>query len=280
MRKAFFDVRSSPQGELLIPSRNTASGWGTDYLRGMAVSGALARATEQAVEELHPENLMRPARFTLDLFRPARNLETRVRTEVVRSGRRLMLIDAVLEQHGKDVARSATLFLNPTRTPDGQVWNSVSEPVAPPPELEPDEDDERIYFDERHGWTRSSSSAHVPSRHQSWHFPTPVVSGEALTAFQMAASIADVSNVIANWGDQGLAFINGDVTLTLARLPRALNMGLSATGRVEREGISSGSAVLYDRDGVFGMSLVTGVANPDARVDPRTRQAMVQTVDK
>lgn len=274
MEQHFFEIKQSNSGEVLIPLSSTESGWGEGYLRGMAVSGALARATERALTKLGITVQLRPARFTLDLFRPARNVETRVRTEVVRQGRRLVLIDAFFEQQERIVARSATLFLNPTVSPQSAVWNEIQVPEEPPFDLLPDENDERIYYEEGRGWGRSSEAEHGTYRHQSWHFPTRIVRGEEPTSFQMAASICDVSNVVSNWGDNGLEFINGDVTLTLARVPVGPHMGLSATGRIEYDGLSNGSAVLYDRDGVFGMSLVTGLANPEARVDPRTRKAM------
>lgn len=275
MNQAFYSAKKTAQGEILYPLGSTQSGWGSGYLRGMAVSGALARATESALEALGTSNDLRPARFTLDLFRPALNVETTVRTAIVRQGRRLVLIDAFFEQQGKQVARSATLFLNPTVSPPGRIWTQIQNPELPPYDLKPEAEDERIYLEEGRGWTASSGAEHGIRRHQSWHFPTRIVEGEDPTTFQMAASICDVSNVVSNWGDRGLEFINGDVTLTLARIPTELNMGLSATGRVEVDGISTGSAVLYDRQGVFGMSLVTGLANPDARVDPRTRRAFV-----
>lgn len=274
MNEAFYKLEQAVHGEVLVPTHATASGWGAGQLRGMAVSGALARATEREMAGLDAAAGMRPARFTLDLFRAARAVPSRTRTEVVRQGRRLILIDAFFEQEGKTVARSATLFLNPTCSPPGNVWNQAPTPGLPPAGMVPEADDERIYFEEGRGWVPSSQARHAVLRRQSWHFPMQIVEGETQTPFQMAASICDVSNVISNWGDRGLEFINGDVTLTLARLPKEQNMGLSATGRVEEDGVSTGSAVLYDCDGVFGMSLVTGLANPEFRTNPKTRRAM------
>lgn len=276
MERPFFEVRGDGSEEILYPTPSTDSGWGANQLRGMAVAGALARATERAVARLAPDAALRPSRFTLDLFRPARAVESRVRTEVVRQGRRLMLVDAFFEQADVCVARSATLFLSPSQSPEGKIWTDAPQPAEPPLTLQPDDGDERIYYTEGTGWSKSSQTNHAAYRHQSWHVPTPIVDGEIPTAFQMVASICDVSNVISNWGERGLEFINADVTLTLTRIPDELGMGLSATGRVEFDGVSSGSAVLYDRRGVFGMSLVIGLANPQARVDPRTRSPLVE----
>jgi hypothetical protein len=271
--EAFFKAEQPEQQEVLIPTRATQSGWGQGQLRGMAVSGALARGTEKAISEL-PVDDLRPSRFTLDLFRPARTLPSTVRTAVVRQGRRLVLVDAFFEQDGKAVARSATLFLSPSSAPVGDVWSQTPELEFPPADLVPDDNDERIYFEEGRGWCTSVGTNHGALRRQSWHFPTPVVEGEEPTAFQMAGSVCDVTNVVANWGEQGLEFINADVTLTMVREPQDAHVGLSASSRVEADGLSVGSAMLYDSQGVFGISLVTALANPESPTNPKTRKPM------
>ncbi|MEV7136069.1 acyl-CoA thioesterase domain-containing protein [Arthrobacter sp. NPDC093128] len=269
---AFF--RLGQDGEVLLPEPISGSGWDGGQLRGMAVSGALARATEQVVSSLRMENL-RPARFTLDLYKPALQVPTIISTNVVRQGRRLCLVDAAFVQGGKPVARSVTLYLKAGETPSGAVWSPGRHPVPPPHHLRPEAEDLRLYYGEEAGWSPTPSAQHSADRKQSWHFAMPIVEGEPLTPFQMAASIADVSNVVSNWGSGGLQFINADVTLALARLPTELEFGLSAVDRVEADGLSVGTAVMFDRAGVFGTTTVLGLANALRSVDPRTRARLV-----
>lgn len=266
---AFFRVEQDGDTEILQPSPISASGWGGGQLRGMAVGGGLARATERAVNGLGMENLS-PARFTLDLFKPALEVPTTITTNVVRQGRRLCLVDAVFVQDGQPVARSATLYLKPGETPSGAVWSPNRRPVPPPRHLRPETEELRLYYGEEAGWGPTPSARQSADRKQSWHFAMPIVEGEPLSPFQMAASIADVSNVVSNWGSGGLQFINADVTLALARLPMELEFGLSAVDRVESDGLSVGTAVMFDRAGVFGTTTVLGLANALRSVDPRT----------
>jgi hypothetical protein len=86
----------------------------------------------------------------------------------------------------------------------------------------------------------------------SWNLPNAVVDGEAPTAFQHAAMVADLANMVGNWGDAGIQFINADLTLALARLPVGTGIGLAADHRVEDDGASVATAVMFDRAGPLG----------------------------
>lgn len=266
---AFFRVQQDGDTEILLPEPLSGSGWGKGSMRGMPIGGALARATEHAATELGIGHLV-PARFTLDLFKPALQVPTITTARLVRRGRRLCLIDAVFVQNGQAVARSSTLFLASDQSPSGAVWTAGRTPVPPPRDLLPDSSELRLYFEDGVGWGQASSAEPSAERRQSWHFAMPMVEGEPLTSFQMAASIADVANVVSNWGSEGLQFINADVTLALARQPIEMEFGLSAIDRVEADGISVGTAVMFDRAGVFGTTTVLGLANTLLSVDPRT----------
>jgi hypothetical protein len=96
----------------------------------------------------------------------------------------------------------------------------------------------------------------------------------------MATSVADSANVVSNWGSAGLQFINADVTLALTRQPIEMEFGLSALDRVEADGISVGSAVMFDRAGVFGTTTIVGLANALRSVDPRTRTRIPEPANK
>src|SRR6476620_9291000 len=113
MTSAFFRLAPGRdvQSEEHLPQRPAGSGWGSGHMRGMAVSGALARAAERAVEALGRQDLQ-PVRWTLDLFRPARMEPSVASSTVVREGRRLCLVDAVLSQDGEAVARASALYLS------------------------------------------------------------------------------------------------------------------------------------------------------------------------
>jgi len=112
MTDAYFTVLSEGGGstddELLEPTPASAGGWSPDQVRGPAVSGLLARATERTAETAMPDK--RPVRWTVDLFRVVGMHPTTVTTAVIRHGRRIGLVDAGLSQLGRPVARSRALF--------------------------------------------------------------------------------------------------------------------------------------------------------------------------
>ncbi|NEW26671.1 thioesterase family protein [Nocardia cyriacigeorgica] len=237
-------------------------------MRGMAVCGAMARAAEQAIHALGRHDL-RPARWNVDLFRAARMRPCATSTSIVQTSSRLCLVDVTLTQAGEAVARATALFLRPSETPTGSVWSGGACPQPPERDRVSSGDPERLFYSEEVGWTVSAAPHHNGRRKQTWHFPVPVVRGEYLSPFQLAATVADVMNVVANLGSSGLEFINPDVALTLARLPQGTELGLAATDRVELDGISVGTAVVFDRAGVLGAATVTGLADPRRAVDLR-----------
>jgi hypothetical protein len=232
----------------------------------MAVSGALARATEQTAEQELPG--MRPTRWSVNLFKPARVRPTTVVTSVIRKGRRIGLIDAELQQDGQSVARSRALFALASRTPSGEVWQPNHSLLAPPLELQPEVSEMRLYFSQHVGWTTRPEPHRNNSPKLIWHFAVVLVEGEQPTPFQLAASVADITSLVVNWGTRGLEFINADIDLVLTRLPTSMQVGLFATDRYQNDGISAGTVVMFDRDGSFGSATTVALANPVVRIDP------------
>ncbi|WP_222105591.1 acyl-CoA thioesterase domain-containing protein [Rhodococcus sp. WB9] len=213
---------------------------------------------------------LQPVRWTLDLFRTAGMKPSVASATVVREGRRLCLVDAVLTQNGEAVARASALYLSPTTTPDGIVWAPGNNPQPPPDDWKRSAGTaERLYCSDGAGWTTPADAPQNGDRKQIWQCAIPVVEGESPTAFQMAASVADAANVVSNVGSAGLEFINADVTLALARLPEGLELGLAGLDRVEQHGISVGTGQVFDRLGVVGSVTVTAVGNARRAVDLR-----------
>ncbi|WP_332662670.1 thioesterase family protein [Aeromicrobium sp.] len=255
------------EDDLLVPAEIARSMWSHDQMHGVAISGALARALEMRLAELGRDDL-HPARYTVDLFQPARMAPCTVTTEVVREGRRICLIDAVLLQDGERVARASCIFLLPTETPKGDVWTPDDHPKPPPEDLVPPNDEPRVpHFISDSPWSQSFPDHQNSGRKQTWQAGLPVVDGEPGTPFQSVASIADGTSMVVNWGSEGVKFINTDVTLALARRPVGREVGLSATDRVEYDGIAVGTVEVFDRAGPLGTAMVTAIANASRPID-------------
>lgn len=267
---AYFVVEDGPAGALLKPQESARSGWndGT-VLRGSAISGALAREAERALADA--DDGPRPVRWTVDLFRPAGFRTSAVSSTVVRRGRRLALVDVEMTQDGVRVARATAQFLKGGTPVHGRTWSRPVTVCVPPPGIRPETAEPRLFYSEAVGWTGSPAPHQNADRKRTWHLPMPVVPDERPTPFQQAAMAADFVNMVANWGDVGIEFINTDVTLSLARLPEGSGVGLVAEHREEHDGISVSVAAVVDRQGVVGYASVTALANGQV-VDPRPRR--------
>lgn len=264
----FFSAEATPACEVMTPLPDAAGNWSRGRMRGMAISGVLARAAERA----SPDPSMRAVRWTLDLCRVVTLDPCHVDVTIVRKGKRLSLIQADLMQRGDVVATGRALFLKPDpHAATSPVWAPAHDFEPPPLGLNPATKEPRLHYAEGVGWSGEPPPDHSASRKRMWIVGFRVVQGEVPTAFQFAAGAADLASVVANWGAGGMEFINADVTLALARLPTGPEIGLAAMDRVETEGLSTSTVAMFDRAGNLGTAVVCSLANVAATVDPRLR---------
>lgn len=265
---AFFARRTAGPVEILEPLPLARSGWGAGQLRGLAVSAALARAVEHT-QRAEGRGDLRPARWTLDLFRPAYSRPTTITTTVVRSGRRLCLIDATVHQDDdRPVARASALLLQPGSLPASALWRTDDHPLPPTADHRPNT--ERLFHDGVDGWLPASVVPAGNGPKSLWQYSIPTVVGEEPSKFQAVAGMSDLINAATNLGDTGLEFINADATVNLSRLPATTDVGMCGLTRSEHAGIVSASAVVFDAQGQFGAVTMSGLKNsPIAMELPR-----------
>lgn len=263
MRMAFFEA----DGDVLTPLDLSRSSWSRDQMHGLALAGALARGIEQKIDAMGRTDL-RPSRVTVDLFRPGAMAPCTVETEVVREGRRIVLLEATMFQDGERTARASAIFLLPSESPDGLVWQPSERPSPPPEDVVPVSNEPRIPFlHSEIGWSQDFTAHQNASQKTIWQVGLAVVEGEEPTPFQIAASMADSVNMVSNWGDRGVQFINTDITLGLSRLPTTKEIGIRAVERTESDGIAIAVAEMFDRDGLLGQVMTTAIANARRTVD-------------
>jgi acyl-CoA thioesterase len=85
------------------------------------------------------------------------------------------------------------------------------------------------------------------------------VEGEPLTPFVRVALAADFASPFANSGDQGLKWINSDITLYLARLPATDWVGFEVKNHQAHKGVAVAECWLYDEEGPIGFSSVAAL---------------------
>jgi acyl-CoA thioesterase len=243
-----------------MPTRYANSHWGVDHLNGPAVVGLAAHVLESRCGS---DDFM-PTRLTVDLFKAARRIPTAVDVRLVRDGRRVRSAECDVVQDGRTVARATLLQYRWSAPPPGDEWTAAASFPAPPTP-----DDELFPFvrSEDAGWTRSPQAHQNRSRKCFYNDGINVVADQPISPFVRAAMLAESTSLVTNLGTKGIGYINGDLTVALSRLPVDDWIGIQADSHMAADGISVGTATLFDHQGPFGSGMVTAVANPAAQID-------------
>jgi hypothetical protein len=248
------------EGGAFMPLPFAQSHWGDDHLNGPAVVGLAARALENHCGS--PEFV--PTRYTADLFRAARNVPTTVDVRMVRDGRRVRSAECDVLQDGRPVTRATLVQYRRSSAPPGRQWTapiSLAQPPSPDGSILP------FVGSDEAGWTRSPAAHQNDTRKRFYHDGIKVLAGENNSPFVRAVMIAEATSLVTNLGTRGIGYINGDLTAAFSRLPVDDWIVIQADSHWASDGISVGTATLFDRQGAFGSGMVTAVANPAAQID-------------
>jgi acyl-CoA thioesterase len=248
------------EGGAFMPSPLAQSHWGDDQLNGPAIVGLAARALENHCGSAD----FMPARFTADLFRAARSVPTTVDVRVVRDGRRVRSAECDVVQGGRTVTRATLVQYRRSSAPPGREWTAPISMVPPPP---PDDSILPFVGSDEAGWTRSPAAHQNESRKRVYNNGVKVLAGETNSPFVRSVILAESTSLVTNLGTEGIGYINGDLTAAFARLPVDEWIAIQADSHWVSDGISVGTATLFDSQGAFGSGVVTAVANPAAQID-------------
>lgn len=244
---------------VFMPTRLALSHWGDDHLNGPAVAGLTAQVLETHCGS--PDFM--PTRLTVDLFKAARSVVTRVDVRVVRDGRRVRSAECDVVQDGRAVARATLLQYRRSTAPPGRQWVAPISHPSPPPS-----DEELLPFvGSDAGWTRSPAAHQNDSRKCFYNDGINVVAGTKSSPFVRAVMVAEATSLVTNLGTEGIGYINGDLTVALARLPVDEWICVQGDSHWASDGIAVGTATLFDHQGAFGSGMTTAVANPAAQID-------------
>jgi hypothetical protein len=255
-------------GETFHPTDIANGPWDQKSLHGRVIIGLLGFG----IEERHSGRDFVPARLTVDMFRlPTLDKPIEITTRLVRDGLRIRLVEAELVSGGVSMARASCQLLRRTQNPDGSIWSPPNWDAPKPADIPPPTDP-RLGM---HGkWTTRPIVGHMGSLgpRRLWMSEVrELVDGFALTPFTRVAVAADFASPFANAGDQGLAFINSDVTLYLHRLPVTEWIGFEVVNHQSAEGVAIGECWLYDEQGLLGTSTVAALAQRKPMPNPSKR---------
>jgi hypothetical protein len=246
-------------GARLIPNSCARGPWTPNSLHGRVVIGLLG----SEIERRHGDPAYMPARLTVDLYRSPTLTPVEIVTRVVRDGLRIKVIEAELISEGKSAGHAVCQLLRRTANPPGRVWsNAVWD--APPPHDVPDPG---VISGTMWGmWALKPMEGRVGEygRKRTWlREVRELVGGEPLTPFARVAAGVDYASPMVNGGDEGMRFINSDVTLYLHRAPVGEWVGYESISHGATDGVAVGQCDLYDEKGRIGTATVCALAMAD-----------------
>lgn len=248
-----------PGTDVFDPTQYAQSHWGPDHLNGPALVGLVA----SVVDGKYGADEFTPARLTVELFKAARGVPTTAVTRLVRDGRRVRNVECELSQEGSVVVRAVLVQYRRSTAPPGDEWSAATEFTPPVPD-----DDANIYIgSDGTGWTRGIAEHQNAARKRILNRSIDVVAGRANSPLANVVMAAEGTSMVTNMGSKGVGYINGDLTVAIARLPRDEWIGVQADSHWTADGISVGTATLFDGGGPFGTGMVTAIANPAAQID-------------
>lgn len=242
------------------PTPAAGGHWDAATLSGPAVAGLAAWALERDFGQTG----FITARFTIDLIKPARQAPTRVQTRLVRDGRRVRYAECDVIQGDWIVARATSVAYRQSEAPPGQEWEPETGFTAP----QHTDTDALAVGSDTSRWSVLGAEHQNTSRKRAGYRGVDVIAGETVSPFVRAVIVAEAAtNMVVNLGTRGIGYINGDLTVSLSRLPRSEFIGVQGDTRSAFDGVAVGTATLFDDAGPIGTAMVTALANPAAQID-------------
>lgn len=250
-------------GNFFVPTTIARGPWTEHATHGGPPGALLAHAIES--QRTDPELFV--SRITIDLFRPVPIKPLELRTNLVREGKRIKLVDAFILSDGVAVARASGLMLRKNPGMSGETTLSASRSI-PPWESVPVKHfiDEPLEGVERFHAVMQVRRIDPPRQGEpmaAWiKLPVTLLPDTPLTPLERVSGVADFSSAMGMLS-RGVraSFINADISIALHREPEGEWICLESAGRGDHDGISSSSVHLHDSRGLFGHAFANGMAN-------------------
>src|SRR5580704_5588680 len=252
VRESFFEAAGPGR---FWATTASAGPWSPDSQHGGPPSALAARE----LEGHEPDEHMRLSRVAIDILRPVPVGGLTARTRTVRPGKRVALLETVLESGGQEVLHARGWRI--ARLADAPVVSKDALPPTLPAAVRP------ASFPGGHvdgylshiEWRFEGGNFDVPGPCRAWGRPMiPLLPGEAIAPMPLTLLLADTGSGISMTLDpQQFIFINVDLMVVLQRDPvgewllldAATSMGGTGTGLAETQ--------LSDTGGLVGAAMQT-----------------------
>jgi hypothetical protein len=248
-----FDAFYETDGEVYVATELTRGPWDPGAQHAGPPSALLARAFE-----LMPESeRFQIGRISFEILRPIPIATVRIKTQVLRPGRRVQLVEAELSVDGQVLVRATAWRLEVVSL---ELPAGAMDPTPPPPPPEQGAAAEFFPTEQEHGYHSAMDVRFVkggflePGPATAWlRMRKPLVGGEEPTPLQRVLVAADVGNGIsAEFDYHRFVFINVELTVHLERMPTGEWIGVDAVTVAQPTGVATAESVLFDREGRIG----------------------------
>jgi hypothetical protein len=245
-----------PDGDRYVPTELTTGPWDPDAQHAGPPAALLGREIERS----KPEGA-EIGRITLEILRAVPLEPLSVSARVVRGGRSVQLLEAILTTEEGEVMRASAWSLQ------GADLTSAGEPERDPPPPGPEKGRQTESFDTGHefGYGRAMDYCFVhgaflePGPATVWmRMRQPLVDGEEPSPLQRVLCAADSGNGVSAVLDfERYVFINTDLSVHLHRMPEGEWVCLESVTRWEPTGVGLADTALWDERGRIGRGAQT-----------------------
>lgn len=232
------------------PTSHVQGAWNTDEQHIAPALGLLVHAVERDRDARRDDRLV-IGRLSYDILGTVPIAPCEVETTVLRGGRTIELVEAVLSHAGRAIVRLRVWLMQPADTA-AHAGTSLM-PIDPPEALDP--------WDPKTVWpggfiasTEVRRKQIEPGRAAYWvRTSTPLVKDEEVSNFASVAGLLDISNGMTVRADpRELAYPNLDLTAHFIREPQSEWIGFDTTVSFGPGGVGLTSSVLHDLSGPVG----------------------------
>jgi hypothetical protein len=244
----------------------TIGPWDPDFQHAGPPAALLAREVERAGGIEGGQTV----RLAYDILGPVPVGPVRVRASVVRPGRRIELVEAVLTGPDERPLMRLTAWRMRIRT-DGVVPPPDDDAPHPAP-VGPGESTpevpaffrQEVAYHRALDWRFAAGSFNALGPATAWSASRcELVEGDPMTALEHLLVMADSANGISTVLDWTRAtFVNVDLMVALHRPPRGEWLGMDASTVLGDTGAAQASAVLFDTAGPIGRSTQSLLVEP------------------
>jgi hypothetical protein len=199
-------------------------------------------------------------RLAFDIFGPVPVGPVRVRASVVRPGRRIELVEAVLTAGDERPLMRLSAWRMRTREDGAAEAEPAAHPAAAGPQDSRPETagffSEDIAYHRALEWRFPTGSFNSPGPASAWTRPgCALVAGELMTPLQHLLVMTDAaSGISASLDWNSATFANVDLGVALHRAPQGEWLGMDARTVLGGTGAAQCYAVLFDEAGAIGRS--------------------------